>query len=87
MSCLISRGVGQLLAIGALPDAFEYFGGRVYADVGGDERVLQLVKQICVDLLTARDGVFQAIHQARASLLDPGFQALEQVRFLFCSAK
>ena len=79
--------VGQLLAVRALADALQNFADRVHADVGGDERILQLVEQVGVDFLAAGDSVFQAIHQARTRLLDAGLQALEQVGFLFYGAK
>ncbi len=79
--------VGQLLAVGALADAFENLADGIHADVGGDERVLQLVEQVGVDFLASGDGVFQPIHQAGTRLLDAGLQALEQVGFLFYSAK
>ena len=80
-------GVGQLLAVRPLPDVLEYFGSRVYADVGGDERILQLVEQVRIDFFSAGDGVFQPVHQPGASLLNAGFQAFQQVRFLFCGAE
>ena len=76
-----------MFAVGALADAFENFGHRIHADVGGDERIFQLVEQISVDFFAAGDGVFQAIHQAGTRLLDAGLQAIEQVGFLFYGAK
>ena len=79
--------VGQLLAVGTLADAFQNLADGVHADVGGDERVLQLVEKVGVDFLAAGDGVFQAIHQARTRLLDAGLQAFEQVGFLFYGAE
>ena len=74
--------VADQLAIDALPDALQDLFHGSYADVGGDERVLQLVEQIGVDLLPAGDDVFEAIDEAGARLLDAGFQAVEQVGFL-----
>ena len=47
-------GVAQLVAVHALADALENLVGRAHADVGRDERVLQLVEQVGVDFLLAR---------------------------------
>ena len=80
-------GVGQLLAVGALADALQNLGGSVDADVGGDQRVLQLLQHVRVDFLAAREGVLQTVHQARTRLLDACFQAFQQVGFLLNGAE
>ena len=51
------------------------------ADVGRDQRVFQLLQNLGVDLLASADGVFKLLHQARARLLDAGFQAFEKTGF------
>ena len=79
--------VGELLAIRALADAFENLADCIHADIGRDQRILQFVKKHGVDFFASSDGVFQPIQQAGTRLLDAGFQAIQQVGFLFYGAK
>ena len=53
-------GVGDLVALHALADALQNFVGGAYADVGGDERVLQLVEEVGIDLLSCPGGRLRA---------------------------
>ena len=69
-------GVVELVAVHPLADAFQDFVGGAHADIGGDQRVLQLIEQIGVDLLLALKGVFERGDQPGARLL---YAALEPV--------
>jgi uncharacterized protein YidB (DUF937 family) len=66
------------VAVDALADGFENLGGGADADVGGDERVLQLVQQIGVDLLLAEQNVLDLADKAGARFLDSLFQAFKK---------
>ncbi len=77
ISCLISLRVAELFAVDALADVLQNFGGRVHADVGGDQRVLQFLEDIRIDFLAAGDGVFQRSIRPGAGLLDAGLETLQ----------
>ena len=75
-------GVVDELAVHALADSFEDFGGGADADVGGDEGVFEFFEQVGVDFLAAGEGVFHAVDETGAGFFDAGLEAVEQVRFL-----
>ena len=52
-------GIGELVAVDALADAFQNFAGGAYADIGGNEGGLQFIEQIGINLLLALQGVFE----------------------------
>ena len=80
-------GVAHHFAVHLLADALQNFGGGLDADVGADERVLQLVQKIGVDLLAAGERVFEARHQTGARLLHAALQPFEQGWLLFDGAE
>jgi len=59
-----------------LADSLQDLGRGLGADIGCDQRVLQLLQNICVDLLAYADGVLKFLHQPGASLLYAGFQTV-----------
>ena len=75
-------GVANLFAVHALADALQNLGGGIDADIGGNQRIFHFFENIGVDLFAPGDGVFQAIHQTFAGLLNPRFQTIKQVGFL-----
>ena len=80
-------GVVQLVALHALPDAVQNLLGGPHADIGGDQRVLQFVEQVGVDLLLALQRVFQRGDQPRAGLLHAAFQLFKEGGLLFDGAE
>ena len=58
-------------------DALQNLVGGAHADVGGDQRVLQFVQQVGIDLLLALQGVFQRGNQTGARLLHAALELLE----------
>ena len=46
-------------------------------DIGTDERVLQLLQQVRIDLFLAGDRVFERVYQTRTCLLNSLLQAVE----------
>ena len=75
-------GVANQLAVDALADAFENFGGGGDADIGGNQRVFELIEQFGVNLLLAGDQILDLADQASARLLDARLEAFEKVRLL-----
>ena len=71
-------GIAHQPAVHALADAIQNLGGGAHADVGADQRELQFVQQIGVDLLGALQHVFEARDQTRARLLHAALQALQE---------
>ena len=61
--------------------------GGADADIGGDERVLQLIQQIGVDLLFALQGVFERGNQTGARLLHAALELFEKSGFLLDRAE
>jgi hypothetical protein len=70
-------GVAHQAAVHALLDPVQNFLGGLDADVGADERELQLVEQVGVDGLTAGECFLQARDQAGARLLDALLELFE----------
>ena len=71
-------GIAQQMTLHALADALQNLGRGADADVGGDERVLELFEDIGVDFLAPADGVFQLLHQPGAGFLDAGLETVEE---------
>ena len=69
-------GIAHQLAVHPLADVFEDFGDGADADVSGDERILQFVKQIAVDLLAAFERIFNFVDETGTRLRDSGFQTV-----------
>ena len=80
-------GIAHQVALHALADALQNLRGGLHADVGADQRVLQLVQQIGVDLLAAAERVFQRVHQAGARLLHAALQSFEKSGLLLDGAE
>ena len=80
-------GVAKLVALHALADALQDFVGGADADVGGDERVFQLIEQIGIDFFLALQGVFERGDQAGARLLHAALELLKEGGFLFDGAE
>ena len=80
-------GVGELVAVHALADALQNLVGGADADIGGDERVFQLVEQIGVDFLAALERVFERRNQPGARLLHAALELLEKRRLLLDRAE
>jgi len=74
--------VANHAAIHTLTDALQNFTGGAYPDIGTDQRELQLVEQIGVDLLGALQHVLEPRHQPGARLLHAALQAFQQRRLL-----
>ena len=60
------------LAVHPLANALQDFGGRPWPNVGCDERILQLVQQVCVDLLAPGEEILDTIHESGTGLFDAG---------------
>src|ERR1022692_826162 len=80
-------GIAHQAAVHALADAIQNLFGGAYADVGRDQRELQFVQQIGVDLLGSLKHVFEARDQTRTGLLHAALQALQESRLLFDRAE
>jgi hypothetical protein len=80
-------GVGELVPVDALPDAFQDLAGGAHADIGGDQRGLQLVQQIGIDLLLALQRVFERGDQSGARLLHAALELLQKAGFLLHTAE
>ena len=65
------------MALHPLANALQNLVGGVDADIRGDQRVLELIQQVRVDLLLALQGVFQRGDQTGARLLHAALELLE----------
>ncbi len=79
--------VGKLVAFHALTDAIQNLVGRIDPDIGGDQRVFELIEQVGIDFLLPLQRIFERVHQAGASLLDAAFELLKKGGFLFNGAE
>ena len=66
------------MALHALADAVQDLLGGAHADVGGDQRVFQLVEQVGVDFALALQRVFERGDQPGARLLHAAFEFFEK---------
>ena len=71
-------GIAHELAVNALADVLQNFGGGADANIGGDQGILELVKQIAVDLLAALKGIFDFVDETGARFRDSGFQTVKE---------
>ena len=67
-------GIAHQVARDTFTDSLQDLSRGLGADVGRDQRVLQLLQNLGVDLLAPADGVFELLHQPGARLLHAGFQ-------------
>ena len=81
------RGIAEHFAIDALADALEDLRGGLDADVGGDQRVLELLEEVGVDLFPSGNEIFDTIDQPGAGLLNASLELLEEIRLLRLGAK
>ena len=70
--------VVQLMPLDALADAFQDFLGGAHTHVGRDERALELVQQIGIDLFFPLERVLERGNQAGAGLLYAALELFEQ---------
>ena len=80
-------GVAHLVALHALADALQNLVGGADADVGGDQRVLQLVQQVGVDFLLALQRVFERAKPGRRASSARRSSAFREAGLLFDGAE
>src|ERR1700680_2575212 len=71
--------IADLMPGAALPDSLQDLGRGLRANVGGNQRVLQLIENAGIDFLAAADRVFKLFDQTGASLLNAGLETLKKV--------
>jgi hypothetical protein len=74
-------GVANQLPVHALADDLQDLLGGLDADIGSEKRGFQLLQQIGVDFLAARERRFQVRHQPLPGLLDAALEAIQERGF------
>ena len=73
----------DLLAVGLLAQLPEHFLGGRAAQIGADERGLEIVERVAVDLLAEGDDFLDALRQIFAGARDRLLHAVQEAGFLF----
>ena len=79
--------VRHLLAIDLLAQRIQHRRRRRRTQVGCDQRGLQIVERLAIDLLAERHHVFNALAEALARARYRLFHALQETGLLFCAAE